>query len=85
MGPVSTLHEQLLARIDRGDPYQLITAWKALRAVVERHKPVPCRMARCATTGHVLCAGCGHGQNYSECPDTLAIAEALGVQIGETP
>lgn len=83
------LHGRLLAALPLPVAGQLVRASEvnrtraALRAVLERHKPVPCRMARC-TTGHVLCAGCGSGRTWQECPDTLSIAEALGVQIGET-
>lgn len=59
---------------------------RGLRAVVVRHKPVPCSMPECGDPEHQLCAGCGHAISWPEgCPDTMAIAEALGVETGETP
>jgi len=79
---VSTLHERLLDEIPgppSGGDYAA-----ALRAVVERHKPVPCRMPECGDPEHQLCAGCGRGISWPEgCPDTMAIAEFLGVPTGD--
>lgn len=57
----------------------------ALRAVVERHRPVPCLVKACAGGEHTTCEACGSGRTYEKCPDTVAIAAALGVEIEETP
>ena len=77
---MSTLHEELLARIDRGDPHGLITAWKAVRAVVELHASRPCN---CKQARHVICDGCpGHAVR---CVTITAVARELGVEIGDTP
>ena len=97
---VSTLHERLAAKVaaftedpprcagDRpwfcgADDYEL--AVNALRAVVELHAP-----ERHSTFG-VLCKECSVVEgNFPRfyaypCPTTITVAEALGVQIGETP
>jgi hypothetical protein len=89
---VSTVHERLLAAMPLAIPglptraSEVNRTRDALRAVVERHKPVPCPFDECTTPGHRLCKACGGGHEYPEgCPDTMAIAEALGVEIEETP
>lgn len=85
---MSTLHEELLARIDELGQHLTgcvsCTTCEAsaltglARAVVELHAPRPCN---CREAKHVICAGCpGHAV---VCATRLAIAEALG--IGETP
>lgn len=83
---MSGLHERLLALIDSEACHEC-GAWgaAALRAVVERHRPVPCRAKACAGGEHTTCEACGSGRTYEKCPDTVAIAAALGVDIEETP
>ena len=77
---MTDLHSALLARIHRGDPYGVITAWKAVRAAVELHAP---RQCDCREAKHIICSGCpGHAV---VCATERTIAEALGVEIGETP
>jgi len=86
---VSTLYERLRARIDRDDPHRLLTAWKAVRAVVELHAPIPC--GPCSLRHeHIRCGWCTgfiwpatESLSSWPCPTITAIAEALG--IGETP
>jgi hypothetical protein len=82
---VSTLHEQIKERIDGIENSERIPAapLDALRAVVERHRPVPCRAKACAGGEHTTCEACGSGRTYEKCPDTVAIAAALGVEIEE--
>jgi hypothetical protein len=79
---VSTLHEQIKERIDGIDSERVPQAiYDALMAVVERHRPVPCRMKACP--GREVCAACGGAVgHYPEgCKDTMAIATALGVEV----
>lgn len=90
---MSTLHERLLAATEQpmaGLNYTtgfLRAKVDALRAVVELHHP----------TARGRCAGCRSGRTDSRagsyvdtsrrwpCPTIQAIADALGVQTGETP
>lgn len=83
---MSTLHERLLAELDPDDVWAPLPSSDtgrrsaALRAVVELHADRPCN---CPDARHVICAGCpGHAV---VCATRLTIADALGVQIGETP
>lgn len=84
---MSTLHEHLLARIDRGDPYRIITVWKVVRAVVELHAPIQHK------TFGTLCGECsqlesGQGMDgvllfvAEPCNTKRAIATELGVDGG---
>ena len=54
---------------------------RAVRAVVELHAPRPCA---CAEAPHVICAGCPGHAIHARCHTIRAIADALGVQTGET-
>ena len=64
---------QALAIPSVGDPLA------ALRAVVERHKPVPCGWPDCKTPNtHRICSACGAAHNFP-CPDIAAIARELGI------
>lgn len=96
MAAVSDLYALILAKLDEydtdpprcaGDPPWFCgaedygVAVRALRAVVERHKPVPCRDGNCwVQTGHQLCSTCGSGMNHP-CEELLVIAEKLGIPI----
>lgn len=78
---MSTLHEQIKERID-GVVIAAPRTAAALLAVVERHRPVPCSWPDCGDPEHQLCAGCGHAISWPEgCPDTMAIARELGVEV----
>ena len=74
---MSDLHERLLAELagfDVSDPPD-----RALRAVVERHKPRPCTWQGCTSpTTHRVCEACG-GANTYPCTDIENIARELGV------
>ena len=74
---MSTLHARLVARIDRGDPYGVIQAWRGVRAAVELHEPI-------LFGGVVGCLACSPGMPApilidAPCPTITAIAKALGV------
>lgn len=86
---MSTLHEKLLARIDRIDALHgnnTHAAIAPLRAVVELHAPFEGRCTECVE--YCDCAEsatCEHGNAEEPCRTITAIASALGVEIGETP
>lgn len=78
---MTDLHSALLARIHRGDPYGVITVWKALRVVAELHAPT-------VEPYGVVCSSCRDvGGTLVEvpCDESKVIAAQLGVEIGETP
>lgn len=96
---MSNLHDRLLAEVrmyehcrDIGD--QLGNLPDVLRVVVERHKPVPrspldgggysCPVCVefCSELGEHTCS---RGNVAAPCDEIRAIADALGVEIGETP
>lgn len=95
---MSTLHERLLRWFDAGAPSgdledAIAREEAALRAVVELHAPIPCSGFPCFHhDAHNVCKTCGSGtfaigepDSTAHCSTITAIAEALGVQIGETP
>lgn len=81
---MSDLHERLLDVAESGHPGDGVDdheprLYAAVRAVVESHAPLQVVLAG-TPDQFVRCPLCPGG-----CETTEAIAEALGVQIGETP
>lgn len=77
---MSTLHERLLDEVPgppSGGDYAA-----ALRAVVELHREYVSLSNPIRPTG--LCDECDPSEDYP-CTTIRTIAEALGVEIGETP
>ncbi|GAA0738617.1 hypothetical protein Drose_04355 [Dactylosporangium roseum] len=70
------LHQQITDEIAHFDgPVD-----RALRAVVERHQPVPCAWGACRSPEtHRVCATCGPAVNHP-CDELRTIAEQLGIQ-----
>lgn len=73
-------HDELLADINEAIQYEEDKqVWKALRAVVELHKPSEKKY-----TGEIGCVGCGYNSEYSTwemeypCPTIQAIEKELG-------
>lgn len=87
---MSTLHEQLVAAAEPALPAGVVITraivdrpYAALRAVVELHAPQDRWMG-----GGSICGNCNgaHGEDWPyPCSTITAIADALGVEIGETP
>ncbi|GAA0720064.1 hypothetical protein Drose_06335 [Dactylosporangium roseum] len=79
---MADLHTRLLNRCEPawwGLADKPPRALDALRAVVERHKPVPCRWQGCKDPGgHFICKACGPAVN-APCEEMRVIAEQLGI------
>lgn len=91
---MSDLHARILDQIaDKGDDYDCPAghecagfgpdgdgrAAAALRAVVQRHKPVPCNYQRCLDPErHTTCEACGQVANHP-CDELRVIAEQVGI------
>jgi len=74
-----SLHQQLLAELDRHDPHGLLKLGKALRAVVELHPPAADQPQLCRTCWDEI------GEDYRgyPCETVLAIARELGIEASD--